>query len=91
MWLLILLAIIDIYILSQTKKGGTPAAVSDGKTWTVYGTMGCGWTRKQLDYMKEAGKPFKFVDCDKGGCSDLEAFPTLVSPDGKQHIGYNEV
>lgn len=91
MWLLILLAIIDIYILSQTKKGGAPAAVSDGKTWTVYGTMGCGWTRKQLDYMKEAGKPFKFVDCDKGGCSDLEAFPTLVSPDGKQHIGYNEV
>jgi hypothetical protein len=53
--------------------------------------MGCGWTRKQLDYMKEAGKPFKFVDCDKGGCSDLEAFPTLVSPDGKHHIGYNEV
>lgn len=91
MWLLILLAIIDIYILSQTKKGGAPAAVSDGKTWTIYGTMGCGWTRKQLDYMKEAGKPFKFVDCDKGGCSDLEAFPTLVSPDGKQHIGYNEV
>jgi len=91
MWLLILLAIIDLYILSQTKKGGAPAAVSDGKTWTVYGTMGCGWTRKQLDYMKEAGKPFKFVDCDKGGCSDLEAFPTLVSPDGKQHIGYNEV
>ena len=91
MWLLILLAIIDIYILSQTKKGGALAAVSDGKTWTIYGTMGCGWTRKQLDYMKEAGKPFKFVDCDKGGCSDLEAFPTLVSPDGKHHIGYNEV
>ena len=91
MWLLILLAIIDIYILSQTKNGGATAAVSDGKTWTIYGTMGCGWTRKQLDYMKEAGKPFKFVDCDKGGCSDFEAFPTLVSPDGKQHIGYNEV
>jgi hypothetical protein len=53
--------------------------------------MGCGWTRKQLDYMKKNGKPFKFVDCDKEGCSGMEAFPTLVSPNGEQIIGYSEI
>ena len=91
MWLLILLAIVDLYILSQTKKGGAPAAVSDGKTWTIYGTMGCGWTRKQLDYMKKAGKPFKFVNCEKEGCPDVEVFPTIVHPNGEKTVGYNEI
>jgi len=61
------------------------------KKWTVYGTMGCGWTRKQLDYMKKAGKPHVFVDCDKGGCDGMTAFPTLKGPNGKKIVGYNEV
>jgi hypothetical protein len=59
--------------------------------WTVYGTMGCGWTRKQLDYMKKTGTPHTFVDCDKGGCGGMGAFPTLKSPNGKTIVGYNEV
>jgi len=95
MWLLALLILIDLLILSQTGKrrlGVTvSASVSNGEQWTVYGTMGCGWTRKQLDYMKKNGKSFKFVDCDKEGCSGMEAFPTLVSPNGEQIIGYNEI
>jgi hypothetical protein len=53
--------------------------------------MGCGWTRKQLDYMKKAGKPFVFVDCDKNECEGMDAFPTLVSPKGVRHTGYKEV
>ena len=91
MLLLALLILIDLLILSQTGKRRVSASVSNGEQWTVYGTMGCGWTRKQLDYMKKAGKPFKFVDCDKEGCSDMEAFPTLVSPNGEQIIGYSEI
>ena len=59
--------------------------------WTVYGTMGCGWTRKQLDYMKKTGTPHTFVDCDKGGCGGMGAFPTLKSPNGKTIVGYTEV
>jgi len=50
----IILLLVDLYILMNTGRGAAPvAAVSEkeGK-WTVYGTMGCGWTRKQLDYMK---------------------------------------
>jgi hypothetical protein len=53
--------------------------------------MGCGWTRKQLDYMKKNGKPHRFVDCDKESCSGMEAFPTLVSPNGEKIVGYSEI
>jgi hypothetical protein len=95
MWLLALLVLIDLLILSQTGKRRVDvtvsASVSNGEQWTVYGTMGCGWTRKQLDYMKKVDKPFKFVDCDKEGCSGMEAFPTLVSPDGEKIVGYSEI
>lgn len=59
--------------------------------WTVYGTMGCGWTRKQLDYMKNNNIPHTFIDCDKESCAGMDAFPTLVDPDGKQMVGYNEI
>ena len=61
------------------------------KKWTVYGTMGCGWTRKQLEHMKKVKKPFTFVDCDKGNCEDVDAFPTIVAPNGEKHVGYKEV
>ena len=95
MWLLALLILIDLLILSQTGKRRldvtVSASVSNGEQWTIYGTMGCGWTRKQLEYMKKADKPFNFVDCEKEGCSGMEAFPTLVSPNGEQIIGYNEI
>ena len=84
---LIILAIIDILILIQTGQ----APVEEGKKWTVFGTMGCGWTRKQLDYLKKNGKPHEFVDCDESGCDGVEAFPTLVSPDGEKTVGYKEV
>jgi hypothetical protein len=95
MWLLALLILIDLLILSQTGKRRldvtVSASVSDGEQWTIYGTMGCGWTRKQLEYMKKNGKPHRFVDCEKEGCSGMEAFPTLVSPNGEKIIGYSEI
>jgi hypothetical protein len=53
--------------------------------------MGCGWTRKQLEHMKKAGKPHKFVDCDKEDCKKVEAFPTIVAPNGEEHVGFKEV
>jgi len=95
MWLLALLVLINLLILSQTGKrrldATVSASVSNGEQWTIYGTMGCGWTRKQLDYMKKNGKPFKFVDCEKESCSGMEGFPTLVSSNGEKIIGYSEI
>jgi len=53
--------------------------------------MGCGWTRKQLDHMKKNGKPHRFVDCDTEECSGMDAYPTLVGPNGEKIVGYSEV
>ena len=87
MWLLALLIIVNIYLLTQT---GKHHVTSNGEKWTIYGTMGCGWTRKQLDYMKKAGKPYEFIDCDKGGWSGMDAFPTTIDPNGEKTVGYQE-
>lgn len=84
----IILLIVVIVILL---RGDAVAPPKDGKKWTVYGTMGCGWTRKQLDHMKNVNKPFTFIDCDKENCDGMDAFPTLISPSGEKHVGYKEV
>ena len=84
----LILVIITITILYQTKKQSSPSGDAE---WTVYGTTGCGWTRKQLEYMKKAGKPFRFVDCEKEGCSGMNAFPTLVHSSGEKIVGYKEI
>jgi hypothetical protein len=93
MWQIILLLVIDIMILLNTSSNKkSKNAVKMGKEWTVYGTMGCGWTRKQIDYMKEKKIPHVFMDCSKGECEkDVKAYPTLVSPDGEKNVGYKEV
>lgn len=85
---MIIIALVAVALFILFRRAGS---ASNGKQWTVYGTMGCGWTVKQLDYMKKNGKPHKFVDCDKEGCSDMEAFPTLVSPEGEKIVGYSEI
>lgn len=83
----VILLIVVIMILMRTER----APPKDGKKWTVYGTMGCGWTRKQLEYMNKKNIPHTFIDCDKESCAGMDAFPTLVDPNGKQLVGYNEV
>lgn len=89
--LTIVLALIALFVIFRLRNISATVKVSDGQQWIVYGTMGCGWTRKQLDYMKKNGKPHRFVDCEKEGCSDMEAFPTLVSPNGEKIVGYSEI
>jgi hypothetical protein len=86
---IIILIVINLMILQSMvdKKKG-----SDEKDWTVYGTMACGWTRKQLDYMKNRGVSHAFVDCDKGGaCPGMNAFPTMVHKNGEKIVGFKEV
>ena len=83
----VILLIVVIMILMRTER----APPKDGKKWTVYGTVGCGWTRKHLEYMNKKNIPHTFIDCDKESCAGMDAFPTLVDPNGKQLVGYNEV
>lgn len=57
--------------------------------WIVYGTKGCGWTRKQLSHMKAKGIKHTFVDCDKEDCSEMDAYPTLRhAQTGELFVGY---
>ena len=86
----VILLIINFMIFQGIGSPSPGAGAGAGK-WTVYGTMGCGWTRKQLEYMDEKGIPHTFVDCDKETCDDMEAFPTLVGPDGAKSVGFKQI
>lgn len=68
---------------------GRPTGV--GADWTIYGSMSCGWTRKQIDHMKENGIPYKFVDCSKNKCEGINGFPTTIHKTGIRLDGYNEI
>lgn len=74
-WLWALLVFIIVYHVVFTKK------------YKVYGTMTCGWTRKQLDYY---GSRARFVDCDNGDCPDgFKSFPVIEKPSGERHVGFS--
>ena len=88
------LIVIDIYILLNTgnNKMKTTKKVDDKTVeWTVYGTSWCGWTTKQLEYLKKKNIPYKFIDCEKGNCDGIEAFPVMKSSDGEEIVGYKEI
>jgi|TARA_B100000902_G_C27044831_1_gene781163 hypothetical protein len=59
--------------------------------WTVYGTTWCGWTTKQLEFLKKKGIEHKFVDCEKSKCDGIDAFPVMESPSGERFTGYKEI
>lgn len=86
-----ILILVNAYIFMKTGESRGIQAAPGEKGWTIFGTMGCGWTRKQIEHMKKVKKPFTFVDCDKGGCDGVDAFPTIVDPSGEKHVGYKEV
>jgi len=99
---LILLAV-DIYIFINTgkkpvqeKKPAQENKEEGGESkneveWTVYGTNWCGWTKKQLTYLKNKGIPHKFIDCEKDNCDGIDAFPVMESSNGEKVTGYKEV
>jgi hypothetical protein len=96
---LILIAL-DAYILSKApdstykkKSGDKKESKKEGGEYKVYGAMWCGWTRKQLDYMKQKNIPHKFIDCEKnkGECGDIKSFPVVEYPSGKRSKGFTEV
>jgi len=85
----VILGAINTYIFLNTGKS-TKVQKETG-TWTVYGTTWCGWTTKQLEYLKKNGIDHKFVDCEKGKCDGIDAFPVIESPNGERITGYKEV
>ena len=85
----LVVALIVLYLLNFRLTNNKKQPSSDD--WTVYGTMGCGWTRKQLKHMKDNNISHKFIDCDKEDCGDVNAFPTLKDANGKMIEGFTLV
>lgn len=84
----VLLLLVNLYLLYTLQT--TPKVGVSGGTYVVYGTMGCGWTRKQLDHMKAKGIAHEFVDCSKGACPEgVSAYPTIKHPDGRMTTGFS--
>ena len=82
----------DIALLSPPSS--PPSSPSTGNKWTVYGSQSCGWTVKQLKYMKENSISHDYIDCkkQKGACPEwVNGFPSLESPDGEQTSVYKEM
>lgn len=55
---------------------------------TVYGTMSCGWTRKQLEHFDNMGVAYKFVDCKTSNCGNFGGYPTTITPGGEKMVGF---
>ena len=74
------------YYFAQSRASGVEGGV------VVYGAMSCGWTKRQLDYLKSKGIPHKFVDCESGACpKNMKAFPVVETPNGQRSVGYTEL
>lgn len=80
---LILLVLVYLIIMPRSK--------SSGGGWKVYGSMGCGWTKKQLNHLKSKGVSHTFIDCTKQDCIGVNAFPTMIhNQSGEKIVGYSE-
>jgi hypothetical protein len=85
--ILIVLILLNIVLI---QPGEVPSTDTTTGEWTVYGTQGCGWTRKQLEVMESKKIPHKFIDCDKEDCGSVSAFPTLLDPNGATTVGFKD-
>ena len=85
----VILFVIILFLLNNVLTKDASAA-GDGPGWKVYGTNGCGWTRKQLEVMDKKKVSYKFIDCDQDheSCAGMTAFPTLVDSSGNKTEGF---
>ena len=86
------LALALLYVLFGSAFG-MKATVSGGAAaeLTVYGTNGCGWTRKQLAHLDKKGISYNYVECDKEDCGGISAFPTMKLANGDVVEGFKEL
>lgn len=88
---IVTLLLIAAAIIIGRKGMPSISSTAPAADWTIYGTMSCGWTRKQIDHMKENSIPYKFVDCSKRKCEGINGFPTTIHKSGIRLDGYNEI
>lgn len=84
----IIAAVVVLMWLSRKSSGQDKSGYKG--PLTIYGSMGCGWTKKQLDYCDSKNIPYKFVDCDSETCPNyVNGYPTM-DKDGQIIEGYKE-
>ena len=99
MYAFVFLLLLDAYLLMNTPSAAPVRTViskptsNEGDEYIVYGTMKCGWTRKQLDHMETKGIKHTFIDCDKEPekCAGMSAYPVVQLPSGEKKIGFQEI
>jgi hypothetical protein len=84
----VVLFVVVVYLLNFRL---TKNSSSSSNHWTVYGTNGCSWTRKQLKHMKDNKISHTFINCDEKDCGNINAFPTLKDSSGKKTEGFTLV
>ena len=89
--ILVLIILYFVNSLLTKKSPQAPPPSGQTKPWTVYGTTGCGWTRKQLEVMDGKNVKYNFVNCDEENCEGMSAYPTLLDPNGVKTVGFNNL
>ena len=87
-FLLLIAVLVVLYLLNFRLTSSSVSADNKGGSgdWTIYGTTSCGWTRKQIEYMKSKNISYNFVDCNSEDCKGITGFPTLKKSDGTTTI-----
>ena len=89
-WLRIfLLVIVVMWALNSVLVTSRPAVGSNGNVWKVFGSMDCGWTRKQVEELNNKGVPYEFLDCSGDRCK--EGMPENILPNGTRRVGFTKV
>jgi hypothetical protein len=88
--LVLLVAVWWFFFRNKKTTGGgdsAPAAAAPvADKPTIYGSLGCPYTVKQMEKYKD----HEFVDCSSGGCpSFVTAYPTTKWPNGKIEVGFS--
>lgn len=87
----LLLVAAAVYYYYFMRKQAPVAEPGSDSSLIVYGTMECGWTRKQLKYLDDKGLKYTFVNCKEGNCPpDVTGYPTMIY-NGERINGYKEL
>ena len=84
-----LIVIVVMWALNSVLVTSRSATVDNGNLWKVYGSMNCGWTRKQVEELKKKGIPYEFLDCSGDKCR--EGMPENILPNGTRRVGFTKV
>ena len=82
--IILFLIIIFLGFLSKKINNETFQNINESY-YTIYGSLNCGWTVKQLNYFKNNNKKYKFIDCDKNfDKCNYDGYPVTFDKNGKR-------